>query len=282
MWVAGPWLEPDDEYVDADAHYDKLTFVTAVRCVDPKPEVPVDIFRSLSDVELSNLAPVSESEIREALARGMSEREAVITGRPVREPVAPAAGGERVHTCETYGADIVDPSCPGCAPLQQPAERVEPVIIDVSSDVGPEAMAQMDRIIESMGPEIAALMPEHLPAHWDQLTKERDAALATVAKLTAELADERAKHEDLRQRVAQTIDHRNRIEDALEEKLESARAGLDPKACGELIAVVRAELKRPPSMKNVWRNEGEKWVSTTDDALGALDKLAAMLGVKAR
>lgn len=146
------------------------------------------------------------------------------------------------------------------APPQQPAERVEQVAhwcgISVCSAAAVDGTGFCPRH-----------QPEKLSLLISELANERDAALATIAKLTAELADERAKHEDLRRRAFQTIDHRNRIEDALEDKLESARAGLNPKACGELIATVTQGVGTANQLR-------------ASAAFAALNKLAAMLGVE--
>lgn len=183
---------------DDDAKHAESTWVTAVRRVAPesaaKPPAELYVPAPGERVRVVEIAPNDEAFVE--------------VGKAYESSVSTCAWRESPHVPPQYRGYIClhhDNSLPGtwCRVVPAPLTEPEPVpesddeaigaarhykargLLDVSADIGPDAMAQMDRIIESMGPDLARLMPERLPAHWEALTKERDELRSKVSELEA-------------------------------------------------------------------------------------------------
>lgn len=98
--------------------------------------------------------------------------------------------------------------------------------VDVSFDLSPEVHDAMDKMIEGLGPEMmsqaAAVMPEHLPAHWQALKKDRDEARAELLAVDKMLGISKAPDS-----VASRVEWRATVLRAFQEMGEQYLAEID-------------------------------------------------------
>ncbi|HMG12782.1 MAG TPA: hypothetical protein VK571_06390 [Gemmatimonadaceae bacterium] len=114
-----------------------------------------------------------------------------------------------------------------------------------------------DDITESMGPDLARLMPEHLPAHWEDLTRERDELRSKVSELDVR-AQEHADTDGLWQsRMERTERELRSTLTATEAKLAGSEAESKRRRYGldkveEQLAARDAEIYRLRERLSAW------------------------------
>lgn len=221
-----------------------------------------------------NVDPADEALVDAAMAKP----------KPASEPVAPAVGGER--------AIVVGSTWAFNGNEDRVILSLDPIEVGIPGPVKvPHGTWKDEAVFRKLYTWVSDPAPPQQPA--ERVTTERDAALATVAKLTAELEAARLESDKLIATLRQQYDGCCDANDGLVEELsttrarlaetqrelESVRAGLDPKECGELIATVRGAMREFRHALS----SGERW-NATDMALQkgqwAIDKLAEMIGVE--
>jgi len=152
------------------------TLVTAVRRVEPgqneRPPYVPKLGERVRVVEVHEAEKLNSPRIGEwVLVSGATKGQGRFVGWIALQP----KGSSEAFWCRVE---------PVSAPA--PKAQTSPVLMSFGSDaLSPEMHAQMDAIIESLGPDLAKLMPDHLPAHWEKLASERDSALSRIAELEA-------------------------------------------------------------------------------------------------
>jgi hypothetical protein len=149
------------------------------------------------------------------------------------EPVSLAAGGER--------AIVVGSTWAFNGNEDRVILSLDPIEVGIPGPVRvPHGTWKDEAVFRKLYTWVTDPAPPQQPVERDEPVDQRDTALATVAKLTAEL--------------------------------DAARSGHDPKVCGELIAKLRHGLLSP--------DDGAAHRRSRRDAWECVSKLAAMLGVK--